>query len=138
MAEIFGLVASIVTISKTLYYGIETAKTLYQTVDDLRCLQDELQDFSELMVNLENLHFDKSFNIVEPALIRVKFTIEQICQIIQVKILKNKNGSWRARKRAWFRNRSRLMRLRDSLRESKNELSIAMSANSSYAALPIL
>ena len=131
MAEIISLVASIVTISKVVLLGVQHAKSMYSASDELQSLQDQLQDFSELVCKVDHLHETKDSTVVESTLSRAKLTIDEISRIIQVKLLKNIEGTQRAKRRAWAQHKSKLFRLGESLKDSRSNLLVAMSANAS-------
>ena len=64
--------------------------------------------------------------------------LENEMTAIQSKILKNVNGSPQTRRRAWARNKSTILKLRDDLKESRDNLIAALSANNSWEFLILL
>ncbi|KAN0102667.1 hypothetical protein V8E51_010980 [Hyaloscypha variabilis] len=104
--DVVGSITTVITLAQVVVEGIKIAKTLYQAPEELAALQ-------------------------QTTLSRVQLTIEELHQLIQKKILKNVNGTLRARRRAWARNKSTIYRLRDTLKESRENLLAALTANSS-------
>lgn len=59
-----------------------------------------------------------------------KSTLEKLSQLVQVKLLKNIHGTSRARKRAWARNKSKVYKMQNELKELRASLKAAMGASS--------
>ena len=83
------------------------------------------------MSEIDHLSLSTNSTSIESILVRAKLAIDQICQIIKVKILRNINGTQKAKRRAWARNKSKLLRLGEGLKEIRNNLMVAIGANNS-------
>ena len=59
-----------------------------------------------------------------------KSTLEKLNQLVQVKLLKNIHGTFRARKMAWARNKSKVYKWQNELKELRAILTAAMGARS--------
>ncbi|KAG4441393.1 hypothetical protein IFR05_003150 [Cadophora sp. M221] len=134
--EVVGVVASVVTLAQLVIEGVKLAKTLYAAPDDLAALQEQLENFNSLVQEIDRSQGEGTDGIITQSLTRAKLSIEQLHQLIQIKLLKNLNGGTsRARRRAWTRNKSKILALRDVLKECRDNLSVALSAkNSSFSA----
>jgi len=130
--DVVGLVASVITLAQVVIGAVKLAKTLYKAPEELQALQDQLENFNNLVQEIDDLHMNNSSTDVAKSLAKAQVTIEQLHQLIQVKLLRNLNGGTsRARRRAWARNRAKVHSLRDALRESRENLVTTLSANSS-------
>jgi len=129
--EVVGAVASIVTLTKLVLDGVRIAKTLYKAPDDLAALQDQLENFNGMLAEIEKSHNHVLPGPVFTTLERSKLAIEQIRQLVELKLLKTNGSTSRARRRAWARHKSKIHSLRDILRECRENLTIALSASSS-------
>ncbi|PVH89984.1 hypothetical protein DL98DRAFT_647652 [Cadophora sp. DSE1049] len=129
--EVVGAVASIVTLTKLVLDGVKLAKTLYKAPDDLAALQDQLECFNVMLAEIEKCHNHDWPGLVSTTLGRARLTIEQIHQLVELKLLKTNGSTSRARRRAWARHKSKIHSLRDALRECRENLTTALSASSS-------
>ena len=64
------------------------------------------------------------------SLLEAKTTLDQLNDILQSKILRIANGTSRARRRAWMRNKSKVSKLCSAIRDHKLNLIAAMDAQS--------
>ncbi|KAH7418993.1 kinase-like domain-containing protein [Cadophora sp. MPI-SDFR-AT-0126] len=130
--EVVGVVASVVTLTQLVIEGVKLAKTLYAAPDDLVALQEQLENFSTLVQEIDRSQGEGTDSVVTQSLTRAKLSIEQLHQLIQIKLLKNLDGGRsRAHRRAWARNKSKILVLRDVLKECRDNLSVALSAKNS-------
>ena len=67
---------------------------------------------------------------VAPILSKAQSTLEELDQLLQVKFLRNIHSTSRARKRAWARNRSKVYKMQNDLKELRASLIAAMGASS--------
>ena len=65
---------------------------------------------------------------VTSALLGAERTIQRLNQLVQIRLLKKVEGTSRVRRRAWVRNKSKILKLQDALREHRAELVAAMTA----------
>ena len=65
-------------------------------------------------------------NVLLRALSDARGIVEELYQMITVKLVRQGNGSGRA---AWWRNKSRIVRLHESLKEARANLLAALSAD---------
>ena len=66
---------------------------------------------------------------VTSALSGAERTIQRLNQLVQVRLLKKVEGTSRVRRRAWARNKSKILKLQDALKEHRAELVAAMTAS---------
>jgi hypothetical protein len=78
---------------------------------------------------INDLNQNPTESIVGTTLSRGQQIIEQLHQLVTVKLVKHGRGSDRARRRAWVRNKSKVLRLRDSLKEARETIVVALTAN---------
>jgi hypothetical protein len=77
-------------------------------------------------------HSSSTSTNVTASLARAQHTIEQLDQLIKVKLLRLVNGTYRARRRAWTRNKAKVYQLRDAMKEHRDNIIAAMSSNNLY------
>lgn len=65
---------------------------------------------------------------VTSALLGAERTMQRLNQLVQIRLLKNVEGTSRVRRRAWARNKSKILGLQDALKEHRAELVAAMTA----------
>ncbi|KAH7343030.1 hypothetical protein BKA65DRAFT_552634 [Rhexocercosporidium sp. MPI-PUGE-AT-0058] len=128
--EVVGAIVSIVTLTKLAVDGVKLAKTLYKAPDDLVALQGQLEYFNAILSEIEKSYSYDS-GLINTTLGRARLTIEQIHQLIDLKLLKTNGSTSRTRRRAWARHKSKIHTLRDALKECRENLMAALSANSS-------
>lgn len=68
--------------------------------------------------------------VITTALSRVKLMLDNLDQLMQVKLLKCADGSIRTRRRAWARNKSKVNKAKSELNEQRINLIAAVSASS--------
>ena len=66
---------------------------------------------------------------ISTILLRAKTTLECLDRLMNIKLSKNVNGSVRARKRAWMRNKSKVYKILADLKEHRADLSAAANAS---------
>lgn len=93
-------------------------------------MQEQVEHFTALLNEIESQNAIISSPVIERGLSRAKIKIGQLHEIIQVKILRNVNSTSRARRRAWTRNKSKICSIVDALKEYRQILLTAISANS--------
>ena len=91
-------------------------------------LQEQLSQF-QLLVNTVKENEQYRCAGVTSALLRAERTIQRLNQLVQIRLLKNAEGTSRVRRRAWARNKSKILRLQDALKEHRAELVAAMTAS---------
>jgi hypothetical protein len=145
MGDMIGILSGLVTLTEVVIRGIKIAKTLYQAPGELTVvqvsrtntsnfsdsfvLQGQLEHFTDLVKEIHSHHSSSTSSNVAASLTRAQHTIEQLDQLIQVKLLRIVNGTYRARRRAWTRNKSKVNQLRDAIKEHRDNILAAMSSN---------
>ncbi|MCJ1385587.1 hypothetical protein MMC17_008710 [Xylographa soralifera] len=149
MGDVVGLIASVIAIAQVVTEGVKHAKTFFQAQKELEALQarvfsedplvigvslkyypEQLEHFTNLIKEIHSQHTMSSSAVITASVLRAKLTMEQLNQLIHIKILKNVDGTARARRRAWTRNKSKLYRLQDVLKEHRENFAAALTANS--------
>lgn len=93
-------------------------------------LKEQIEDFACLVNEIENQPAISLSITISTLLSRAKLSLEQLDQIVKNKILRNANGTPRARRRAWVKNRSKICRIQDALKEHRLNLLAAMGSSS--------
>lgn len=68
--------------------------------------------------------------VITTALSRAKVLLDDLDQLMQVKLLKSADDSIRTRRRAWAQNKSKINRVKSELNEQRINLIAAISASS--------
>lgn len=156
MAEVIGLIGSVIAIAAFVNDGVKRAKALYRASEELEALQvnatigvrtspsilppgstsllissllkEQLENFTSLVNEIDIQPENSLSTAISTNLSRAKLTLEQLDQLLKAKVSRNANGTPRARRRAWTRNRSKVYKLQDALKEHRLNLLAAMSA----------
>ncbi|KAI0165377.1 hypothetical protein GGR52DRAFT_585411 [Hypoxylon sp. FL1284] len=129
MAEVVGLVASIISVSKVVTGGVAMIGELYKAPEEVRTLKEQIQVFQCVLQVVEGLTGQPTDALVT-TLRRAQKTVEDLHQLVIVKLIRQGSWSGRARRRAWLRNKSKIATLRDNLRDARETLWVALSASS--------
>ncbi|KAL8789478.1 MAG: hypothetical protein Q9195_006803 [Heterodermia aff. obscurata] len=124
MAEVIGLIASLVTMATLVNEGIKRAKLLYQAADELKT--EQIEDLTNLLHEIDRQPTASLSATISTSLLRAKLTLEQLDQIVKIKLLRNAEGGSRARHRAWVRNKSKVCKIQKALKEHRLNLIAAM------------
>ncbi|KAF2799354.1 hypothetical protein K505DRAFT_294860 [Melanomma pulvis-pyrius CBS 109.77] len=92
-------------------------------------LQEQLEDFIDILGEIRKEHSDSYSIGVTTSLSNAKRDIEKLDQVIKKHILPNASTS-RARRAAWMRYKSKICRLQDSLKEHRQNIVVVVSAKS--------
>ena len=133
MAEVVGAIASVVTIAQLAIQGVKSAKSFYRAQDELQTLLEQLEDFTRLVAEVESHLTVSNSTLVADCLRRARASIDKLDQIVRRKILVTIKGTALTRRRAWMKNKSKICRLQDALKEHRAGLLVATSANAWYA-----
>lgn len=155
MAEVVGLISGIITIVAAVSEGLKSAnavrcasedfETLQVTLLNSHCsirlihvlwtlqayrliLQEQILQF-QVLVNTVKENEDYRSTGVTSALLGAERTIQRLNQLVQIRLLRKVEGTSRFRRRAWARNKSKILKLQDTLREHRAELVAAMTAS---------
>jgi hypothetical protein len=60
MAEVVGLISSVITFAQVAVKGVEYAKTVYQAPQEFEVLQEQLNHFANLVMEIRSEHWDSS------------------------------------------------------------------------------
>ena len=93
-------------------------------------LQEQVGNFTSILKEIDDQQALSLSTVITRNLSRAKLTLEQLDQLIRARILKNVNGTSRARRRAWTRNKSKVGKFQDALKDHRMDLLAAISANS--------
>ena len=91
-------------------------------------LQEQLLQF-QVLVNTVKENEDYRTASVISALPGAERTIHRLNQLVQIRLSKKVEGTSRVRRRAWVRNKTKILKLQDALREHRAELVAAMTAS---------
>ena len=91
--------------------------------------QAQVEHFSILLEGIHHQEGVCNSAAVATILSTAKSTLEKLNQLVQVKLVKNMHGTSRARKRAWARNKSKVYKMQNELKELRASLTAAMGAS---------
>ncbi len=89
-------------------------------------LQEQLQIFHNVIQNAHNLNHSHKAGGMTTALSQGQKIMEELNQLITSKLLSWKDGSNCARRRAWVRNKGKILRLRNELKEARDAIIMAI------------
>ncbi|KAL8724138.1 MAG: hypothetical protein Q9181_006966 [Wetmoreana brouardii] len=121
MAEVLGLVAGIFTLSQAVAEGINHVIEFYKAPAEIMALQD-IQCFRDVLLAVEASAGASAQNVLYGALFRAKRQLAELNQLITVKLIKQGNGPGRVRRRAWLRNKRKIVRFQEKLKMAKEIL----------------
>lgn len=78
---------------------------------------------------MQGHHVESLSPVVATYLTRAKLKFEQLDVLIKTKILVTINGTSRARRRVWLRNKAKVARIQGAIKELRMNLLATMSAN---------
>lgn len=83
----------------------------------------------QLVTEIKERNASPSSEALAETLFRAKLSLEELKHLLDSKIVKKDSLASQARKRMWLRNRSKIRRLHEALREHRINLLAAISAN---------
>ena len=128
MAEMVGLIASVVAVGHGAISAVKCVNSVYRAQQDFETLQEQLQDFVTLVEEMQRQHASSASPALATGLSNAKRTIDQLDQLIQRKLLRHKDGTAQTRRRAWMRHKSKIRKFQLALREHVARLSAATSS----------
>ncbi|KAL9045865.1 MAG: hypothetical protein Q9214_001166 [Letrouitia sp. 1 TL-2023] len=134
MTDVISLVASVITIAAGVNIGVKYAKACSRAREELEALETRVEQFSTLVKDIDAQQAIRSSAAIAAILAKAKLTLERLGELVQNKLLKNVNGTSRARRRAWARNKSRVYRIQAELKEYRANLTAAVSTNNTVSA----
>ena len=63
------------------------------------------------------------------ALLGAERTMQRLNQLVQIRLSKKVDGTSRVRRRAWVRNKTKILKLQDALKEHRAEFVASMTAS---------
>ena len=112
-----------------VYGGFEDHHRTFKSQANAKFEQDQVGHFSNYMKEINDAALDPQSPILAASLCRAETTVKQLDQLIQTKIIKSANGSKQGRRRSWLRNKSRIHKLKDALREHQQDLHAAITSS---------
>ncbi|KAH7080205.1 hypothetical protein BKA63DRAFT_237874 [Paraphoma chrysanthemicola] len=128
MAEVVGVIASVVTVTKALITGVELVKTLYQAEAEVQLLLGRLNRFADIVAEISSRAELTQSPIITSNLASSKRTVDRLNTIIQTKVLRCSKAGQKIRRKAWLRNKSKIIALQADLELHKDSLVTAMGA----------
>lgn len=126
--EAIGLASSIIQLVQVVTKGLELARTLYKAPEEFAALQQELDSFHTVMTEVSKLSGDIPNGIIHAPLTHAHLTISQLRSLFDDTLLRKSKSSVTVRRRAWAKNKNKIRRLREAVKERSNSLIIALSA----------
>ncbi|OTA92698.1 hypothetical protein M434DRAFT_31602 [Hypoxylon sp. CO27-5] len=129
MAEVLGVVASMASICQAVSSGVKVIYELYKAPDEIRRLDEQIEVFRCVLRTIEEAPKQSTDKGVVIALFRAQKIVEDLHQLLTVKLSSQSTGSNQARRRAWLKNKRKVVSLRDNLKDARETLSLALNAN---------
>ena len=144
-------IASVITVATLVHDGIKLGKSLYRASEEFDALlviqarsansafiaslplmpslnKDQTESFLILVNEIKIQPVDSLSTAICKTLSRARYDLEQVNHILQAKVLRNVDGTSRARRRAWARDKSKIYKIREALKEHRLDLMAAMGA----------
>jgi hypothetical protein len=158
MAEVMGVISSVLAVSETVIGGVKLAGELYRAPEEIRALdvcdalpdgtlsrilkplQDQVRSFRNLVSQIYAVAPSGSTSldgVLSQPLCSAQHAIQELDFLLKAKLLKQGQGSNRARRRAWLRHKSSISLLRSKLRDAREMLSIGLNTYLMYAIQPL-
>ena len=96
------------------------------TETDSCLMKEQIEDLTSLLDEIDRQPPASLSTTISTSLLRAKLTLEQLDQIVKIKLLRNTDGGSRARHRAWVRNKSKVCKIQKALKEHRLNLVAAM------------
>ncbi|KAL8920991.1 MAG: hypothetical protein Q9172_004255 [Xanthocarpia lactea] len=122
MAEALAVIASVLTVSRATAEGANRINELYKAPAEIKSLQEQLQAFLDVVESVDVTVNGSTQKTLHSSLSRARNVIEELHQLITVKLVRQGNGSGRVRRRAWLRNRRNIVRLQSKLKDVREAL----------------
>jgi hypothetical protein len=91
--------------------------------------QEQVQIFRQVIQAIEATTQSSTQNPLYDTLSRARKTVEELRTLITVKLIRQRNGSAHARRRAWLKHKSKIVSLRNNLKDAGEKLSIALETD---------
>jgi hypothetical protein len=92
-------------------------------------LQEQVQIFRGILRTVEATREGLEHEALDCALSRARTIIEELYQVIILKLVREGRGSGKMRRLAWMRYKSKVVRLRDDLKDAREALLVALSTD---------
>ncbi|KAL8910060.1 MAG: hypothetical protein Q9171_004614 [Xanthocarpia ochracea] len=122
MAEVVAVIASVLTILRATAEGVNRINELYKAPAEIKSLQEQLQAFLDVVESVDATVNGSTQKTLHSSLSRARNVIEELHQLITIKLVRQGNGSGRVRRSAWLRNRRNIVRLHDKLKDVREAL----------------
>ncbi|KAI9869310.1 MAG: hypothetical protein M1813_000099 [Trichoglossum hirsutum] len=129
MAEALGVVASILSICHAVSEGVNVTIELYNAPAEIKTLQEQVQIFRGILRTVEATREGLENEALDSTLSRARTIIEELYQVITLKLVREGRGSDKMRRLAWMRYKSKVVRLRDDLKDAREALLVALSTD---------
>ncbi|KAH7020494.1 hypothetical protein EDB80DRAFT_821519 [Ilyonectria destructans] len=130
MAEIVGVVASVIALSKCCVGAFKAVDGIRQAPALLQNLQVRAASFQklhEVLREVNNTTGDPPKGAIHEILLKAQKVLLDLNQLLTIKLLRSGEGSGRARRRAWLMNKGNIAAIRDELKDVRVNLLIALS-----------
>ncbi|KAF2181029.1 hypothetical protein K469DRAFT_692278 [Zopfia rhizophila CBS 207.26] len=127
MADIVGVVASVITVAQTVLSGIKIARELYKAPEEIQTLEEQVQIFHRIIQAVEKMREAPAESALSDPLSRAQKVIEELHVLLHDKLLGQGRGLNRARRMAWLQNKRKIVTLCGKLKCATNALCVAMS-----------
>ncbi|KAK5464932.1 hypothetical protein LTS15_001495 [Exophiala xenobiotica] len=136
MAELLGLISSVVTVAQLATETVKHTKSFLQAHEEFEALQASLPSHSHSYAatadsgaHRNNLNISPKSVVITANLSKAKCTIEQLDLFIKAKVLRDVDGTSRPRRASWLRHKSEIRKIHDTLKEYRENILAAMSAS---------
>lgn len=153
MAEIVGLVASIWSLAQvaqgvavcvrrvseldkapTQIQALQVSQnTFLRAFDVLKCLaklpQEQLCIFQRVLLAADAASQGHENDVLRCAISKTPGIMDELLQVLTIKLIKQGSGSGRARRRAWLRHKTKINSLKNKLTEAREGIFLALSTD---------
>ncbi|KAI1328352.1 hypothetical protein F5Y16DRAFT_369478 [Xylariaceae sp. FL0255] len=138
MAEVIGLVASIVTLCQVVGEGAKIVYKLYEAPDEIRQLQDQIEILENVIRLLKTTASQRSTgHQLQIPLSHTVTILGELSQAVHGNVLKGGDQSTPARRIRWLRNKGRVTSLCQRLYHSREGLLLALGSETLSSAQQI-
>ncbi|KAL8692620.1 MAG: hypothetical protein Q9218_002384 [Villophora microphyllina] len=122
MAEIVGAVAGVIALSQAVMDSANCIYELFKAPTEIKNLQEQLKAFCDVVESIEATIEATAQKPLHSALCIARKVMEELHELITVKLIGLGSSSGRARRRAWLRNKRNIVRLHDKLKDVRETL----------------
>ncbi|KAH7137331.1 hypothetical protein B0J13DRAFT_625105 [Dactylonectria estremocensis] len=132
MAEIVGLVASIWSLAQVaqgVAVCVRRVSELDKAPTQIQALQEQLCIFQRVLLAADAASQGHENDVLRCAISKTPGIMDELLQVLTIKLIKQGSGSGRARRRAWLRHKTKINSLKNKLTEAREGIFLALSTD---------